>query len=136
MRYAPDELDPTTIRLPGHFPHFRDLQAGLIQLMRLKAQKNQSYVLAYHEVKPGEEPPEGGYGVREVPRAQFEEALYQCPQAWDADEAEPPRVPAILAAPTGEVVLAKPDLCEGCCHRLTRGVNGHCHGLQFDPLLP
>jgi hypothetical protein len=126
--YRPDEIDPNTITVQGDYPHLRDLLGGSIREASVQAKRQKAFFRIGYEER------DGGPGIilQEIPHAVFNDALYQCPRAFDIDEPSP--LPTVLVTPEGDAVVSKPSLCDGCVHRLERGVTGNCYMRRFEAL--
>ncbi len=144
-RYAVHEIDPETVHLIGVDVPFVEHLQGLGHQALMRARRFNKYVTIHQDVDAPEPTPENpepkayeALAYRDYEADFFERGYIQCPREADLEFQEqnnrPRPFPSTLVTPTGQMVVSKPGLCDGCVHRLQRGVNNHCYGLQFTPL--
>ena len=131
--YQAHEIDPESIHLNQDIP-IRDNLEGLIQVAKLKARKEGSYIMISHGFDAnGDE----SIHFKGMTPEEFEKGYIWCPQQADLTYQEqnkkPRPFPSILVTPQGEVIVSKSSLCDGCVHRLRRSVFG-CVSVHFEPL--
>ena len=123
-------VDPDTIKLKVDF----DLKGAIensIYMAAVAAHKNNKpYILFYEEVNG-----EPNYKVESKEWNVFWNMEFTCPQ--DADLAYLNQfkthrpVPSASIIPPGQPVIAKPNLCDTCEHKLARTLSNNCKGLTY-----
>lgn len=146
--FLPHEIDPEAFFVEVNVPFLEHLE-DLVQMGLELARERGKVVLIYQDKEERETDEGVVYGqdviaYRDYEPDWFAKCTFNCPKdaddSWSAqnlDSAGHPKprpFPSMLITPQQGLVVSKPSLCEGCVHRVSRGVTGNCHGKAFEPL--